>query len=400
MSCRDDLFKEARSFPINVAGGVEIAIVIDATPTCPLAISQREIGVDPSARAAGFGGWKEPANRDQVRVVPISFVRQHRSEHAPRCIKDALGQLGFRKSANVQIFNRNQVVELNQSGAQLVQKVVPLVAGLLVQPRNNDPRLTTIATALHLARKRLLCAPEFAGLGAIPAWVGDRFAIRQDRQRLQAYINADVRHNRPIGSRRVRLLSHQADVPVSTRLTLEGRALGDTFQWSVNDCLDHADLRNRDTRIVKRNPLRNTEARRVGFLGLELRETLLLVALPRAAKEMLIRTIKIAQRLLQQLRVHLAQPGGRGLLFQPSQLCRQVRKRKRFAGFAVVIALLPQRPVPDESPCARKLIEHPFLLSSRSKAIAIGGLDRSVHGASISERVFYYNVLSASESQM
>src|SRR6266498_5478485 len=92
-----------------------------------------------------------------------------------------------------------------------------------------------------------------------------------------------MRLNWSVSFRRELLLSHQADVPVSARFSLEGCALSDPFKRSVNDCLDHADLGNRDKRIDQHNPLRNTEARRVDFARLELREAFLLVASPRAA---------------------------------------------------------------------------------------------------------------------
>jgi hypothetical protein len=116
----------------------------------------------------------------------------------------------------------------NQIGTQLVQKVIPLVAGLLVQACDNDARLAPVATALLFATECLLRPPELVGLGAIPARVIDRLAIREHRQRLQAHINADVGAHRPINLWCDLLLNHQADVPVSARIALEGRALGDT----------------------------------------------------------------------------------------------------------------------------------------------------------------------------
>jgi hypothetical protein len=93
------------------------------------------------------------------------------------------------------------------------------------------------------------------------------------------------------------------------------------------------------------------------------------------------------------LRVHVAQPGSRGLLFQSGEFSRQVSKRKRFAGFAVVIALPPERPIPNELARARKLMKHIFLLDSRVKAIAIGCLNRSLHGSIITDQMFYCNDL-------
>src|SRR5438874_11894182 len=89
IACRDDLFKQAQSFTIDVARGVEVAIVIDATATCPVAIGKGQIGVDQSTRATPFGRWKEAPDRHQVGCVPISLVPEHRTEHAPAHIENA-----------------------------------------------------------------------------------------------------------------------------------------------------------------------------------------------------------------------------------------------------------------------------------------------------------------------
>src|SRR5262245_31193535 len=136
IACRDVLFKQAQSFTIDVTGGVEVAIVIDATGTCPLAIGKGEFGVDQSTRATGFGRSKEASDRHQMGCVPIGLVPEHRTEHAPARVKNALGQLGFRKSANVQIFNRNEVEVQHQIGTQLVQEVFPLVPNFLVDRKS------------------------------------------------------------------------------------------------------------------------------------------------------------------------------------------------------------------------------------------------------------------------
>src|SRR5688572_17643225 len=59
IACRDEVIKQAQSLPIDVAGGVEVAIVMDTTRTCPCAIGQRQSDVDQSARAAHFGRREE-----------------------------------------------------------------------------------------------------------------------------------------------------------------------------------------------------------------------------------------------------------------------------------------------------------------------------------------------------
>ena len=183
---------------------------------------------------------------------------------------------------------------------------------------------------------------------------------------------------------------------MAARFPLEGRTFRDAFERSVNARADHADLRNRDKRPVESYILRHPKARRVDLARFEFGKTLLLVALPRTAKEVLIGAIEIAQRLLQRLGVHLPQPCRFGLVLQSGEFGRQVRKRKRFARFAVVIARAVQSPIPDESPRTRKLVQQLFLRGSRVKSVAIGCLNRSLHGAIIHEKAGYYKRFRAS----
>lgn len=79
ISCRDVLIKQAHPFPINVLCGVAVAIIMGATPAGPLTIGKREAEIDSPARAAGLRGRKEAPDRDQVLVLPLGFVCEHRS---------------------------------------------------------------------------------------------------------------------------------------------------------------------------------------------------------------------------------------------------------------------------------------------------------------------------------
>ena len=127
---------------------------------------------------------------------------------------------------------------------------------------------------------------------------------------------------------------------MSARFALERRAFRDTLGRSVNDRLDQPDLGNQDKRILKHNPLRDAESWRVGLLGFEFREALLLFAVARPTKEMLIGALQVTKRLLQRLAVDLLQPGGCGLLFDLGEFGRKVVVGKRRAGLLVVFAFL------------------------------------------------------------
>src|SRR5882757_4711421 len=105
-----------------------------------------------------------------------------------------------------------------------MQKIAPLVADLLMQTGNNDPRFVSVVAALDLATERLLRPSQLTGLRAIPARVVDRFAGRERRQRLQTHVDTDMRLHGRIRSRGDLLLSHEADIPMAAGFLLERRA--------------------------------------------------------------------------------------------------------------------------------------------------------------------------------
>jgi hypothetical protein len=74
VSRRDDLFKQAHAFSINVHRSIPIAVMMHATGACPLPICKREIRVDPFARATGFRGSKPAPNGDEMGIRPICFI--------------------------------------------------------------------------------------------------------------------------------------------------------------------------------------------------------------------------------------------------------------------------------------------------------------------------------------
>ena len=167
---------------VNIPCRIQVAVMLHATPACPNPIRQREVGLDPAARAARFRGGKEAPNRHHSGIVPVSLVFQHQPKHAPTRIEHTRRQLGFRKATNAQIFNRNEVVVTHQLRTQLVQKVGPLTLDLLVDASHDEPRLAPAPATLHFPAERLLGTPQFTSLRAIPAWVRNGLTRRIHRQ--------------------------------------------------------------------------------------------------------------------------------------------------------------------------------------------------------------------------
>jgi hypothetical protein len=76
------------------------------------------------------------------------------------------------------------------------------------------------------------------------------------------------------------------------------------------------------------------------------------------------------------------------LLFELGQFGTKRAEFQCFAGLSEMFPLAVQGPIPDESPRTSKPPELGFLLDSRVKAIAIGCLNRSVHGFIIPDHAF------------
>ncbi|GEM_PF-1880156 len=90
--------------------------------------------------------------------------------------------------------------------------------------------------------------------------------------------------------------------------------------------LNYADLGNRHTRIAHLYPLGNAKAWGIAMLGLKRWIAFFFRSVFHPPKEVQEGTLEIMQRLLERLALHLAQPCGVALLFQPSQFDTQIVK--------------------------------------------------------------------------
>jgi hypothetical protein len=79
---------------------------------------------------------------------------------------------------------------------------------------------------------------------------------------------------------------------------------------------------------------------------------------------------EVGKHLLQELRVHLAQPCRLWLLLQRREACRQLLGRQGLARLAIVLSPLLQRPVPDKATSPGEPTQLLFLFSRRFKSIS------------------------------
>ena len=180
--------------------------------------------------------------------------------------------------------------------------------------------------------------------------------------------------------------------PFGSRLNVAPFVTPSSGRWTTARI---ADLRHRHRLGVRHHPLWDTKARRVRLTRLTFREPLPLRALPHPPKEVLVGASEIPRRLLQQLRIHLTQPGRFWSLFHLGKFTREIVIRKRLARLLIVVDRAVQGPIPDKPTRPSKLIEHGFLRNRWIEAVAVGCLDGSRHGASIPDYLFYYKWFGA-----
>ncbi len=98
----------------------------------PLPIRKRERVVERTADFAHLRRREVSIDRNDMRPVPVALVRDLTAEFSHRRIVHALGQLGSRKAPNTQILDAESVMVPNKPSGQLMQEVLPLVGGSLL----------------------------------------------------------------------------------------------------------------------------------------------------------------------------------------------------------------------------------------------------------------------------
>ncbi len=320
-----------------------------------------------------FAGRKETVNDDQFLTGPARFIAQQGAKPAMRSIGKRTTQLGFRKSLHVQVFDGDGLEAVDQAPALLVQKSGSAVGDLPVDAGQTHPGFAAVPPARSCARQTPVCATQHAHLSAGKARVGNSLAGTQDREVRETSVHPNGRCDcwNGFGPFRLLMVGNKGHEPVTGRILLEGCGLGRTFDGSMLAQAHRADFGDNHLSIPNRDALRDAEAERIALLRLEARIARTVLEKVREC------LLQIAQRLLQQLAINLAQPGRCWLLFQGSQFLAQPVERETVAVGAVECALPIQTPVPRVAPRSRKPEQGLFLVAGRFHAELIGFLDRA-----------------------
>ena len=139
-----------------------------------------------------------------------------------------------------EVLNPNQVVLGHKPGADLMQKIRPLMGDPFMQTADLVIGFSLAATAFDLPGGVTLKAPQFGQAFLQPAGVLDQFARREGRQALQTHIDTHLFSCQEKPLLRGRQFQHQADIPVIAGL-LDDNVLEFCFDWN-SPVVAHADF--------------------------------------------------------------------------------------------------------------------------------------------------------------
>src|SRR5208337_4081053 len=308
--------QDPETFVSNVDSSGTIAIMHHPTAAHPMAIRERQFAVDRSTAATQARRRKEAIDHNKVLAVPLALIGQLSPKLSHRGVREALGQLGSRKTFERQILDADAVVVVDELGRQLVQEVSSLVGDSPLDTCDDNlcscpPLASGLPSGEHslgLAKLALPLAEELRGR--------DRFPTGDGCEGLQTEIDADNLCR--VGSRQWNVwhveLDSERDVPFAIGGTAERGTLGLLFHGSRLSDTDLPHLGDIDLAIGDLDPLGDAKPRRVAFLALEARIAGTLL------EEVGEGPMQVVQYLLEGLRVGFLEPRRLRPLFECGQL--------------------------------------------------------------------------------
>src|SRR6266700_161347 len=179
----------SESEPQDVQRGIQVSTDAQAAGTAMPALAEG-LGDLLAADRTGL----RCAGRIHLDQRPTSFRRfvgHDRDELAPASIVNGLGQHRAGQPLDVQIFDGDQPVRLNQRVRRLVMEVTPLIGDVAMHPRyclacfQSPPRALLASRELPLGQAQ----PSFSH--AQVTWIGDLGPVAQDSECRQPDVDTD-----------------------------------------------------------------------------------------------------------------------------------------------------------------------------------------------------------------
>ena len=146
-----------------------------------------------STGVASFAARKVPIRNPQLPTIPSALVSQHRTKLSEAGATDMLGELMILDhAAHVQVLNRQNIEATHQVGSQFVQRILPTVGDLSVQPCDLQPLLIPTTTTLDAPGENPLQSCQPCSVAGSVARVYNPSAITQSCQPTYSKVNPDL----------------------------------------------------------------------------------------------------------------------------------------------------------------------------------------------------------------
>lgn len=173
------------------------------------------------------------ASRIDFREQPtsiFSFVGQHVHESRYRDVVKGFAQPSARKPYNIQIFDRNKSILINQLARFLVQKVAALIANVVVKTSQKQHSFATSIRSSLSTCYASLESSQFCLSGPIPVRVFDLGSVAKRSERSESDVNSD--HVR-IERQRIGFTLNTEQSEPATGFTLDSECLNLAIERSV-----------------------------------------------------------------------------------------------------------------------------------------------------------------------
>lgn len=170
----------------------------------------------------------------------FSLVREHEKESRPSSVVNTLGEHSARQSLDVQIFDRNKAVSVNQFARFLVMKVPTLIADVIVESLEQQHCFTSPIRSPVSPRYAPLQTPELSLSGSEPTRIFNRASIAERGKAAEPNVDPDhvwTKHHR------CWLILNRKQCEPSPGLAFHGEGFDSTLQWSVSRDFNRSDFR-------------------------------------------------------------------------------------------------------------------------------------------------------------
>ena len=185
----------------NVFCSVLISVqILAAVFAFELADFQTHAAVNMAAIIAPLAAWKEAVRNTQFSPIPSAFVSQHLTELSEAGATDMLGEVWILDHApHVQVLDCQHVEPAHQIRGEFVQRVLPAVGDLGVQPRNFQPLAIPAPTSFDATGENPLQSCQPCGVAGSVARISNPLAVTQRGEPTDSQVNPD--HASSLGER-------------------------------------------------------------------------------------------------------------------------------------------------------------------------------------------------------